>query len=136
MGYAKLEVNFKVKRNEDRRIGGTRRHGDIGDPLLRENGPAAQGARGANGYREYPEAVLERLNVIVLGQSLGFTLETMRNIMALEGERLKDGLLQGLSSRLDEIDKMMQTLQAQRAGLLEAEERLRASWARNECAKY
>jgi DNA-binding transcriptional MerR regulator len=93
-------------------------------------------ARGANGYREYPEAVLERLNVIVLGQSLGFTLETMRNIMALEGERLKDGLLQGLSSRLDEIDKMMQTLQAQRAGLLEAEERLRASWARNECAKY
>jgi DNA-binding transcriptional MerR regulator len=89
--------------------------------------------RGANGYREYGEGTLEQLHVIDIGQSLGFTLDAIRAVLALEGDALKDGLMQNMAARLVEIDKMMMTLQEQRASLLATEQKLRESWAKNEC---
>lgn len=89
--------------------------------------------RGANGYREYGDATLEQLHVIDIGQSLGFTLDAIRAVLALEGDALKEGLLQNLSARLVEIDKMALALQAQRTSLMETERKLRESWARDEC---
>jgi DNA-binding transcriptional MerR regulator len=91
--------------------------------------------RGANGYREYGDATLEQLHVIDIGQSLGFTLDAIRAVLALEGDALKDGLMQNLATRLVEIDKMMLTLQAQRVSLLETERKLRESWAKDACPK-
>jgi DNA-binding transcriptional MerR regulator len=89
--------------------------------------------RGANGYREYGDATLEQLHVIDIGQSLGFTLDAIRAVLALEGDALKEGLLQNLSARLVEIDRMALALQAQRTSLMETERKLRESWARDEC---
>jgi DNA-binding transcriptional MerR regulator len=91
--------------------------------------------RGANGYREYGEGTLEQLHVIDIGQSLGFTLDAIRAVLALEGAALQDGLMQNLAARLVEIDKMMLTLQAQRASLLETERKLRDSWTKDACPK-
>lgn len=89
--------------------------------------------RRSNGYREYDENTLEQLHVIDIGQSLGFTLDAIRAVLALEGKALHDGLLQNLAERLVEIDKMALALQAQRASLMETERKLRESWAKDEC---
>jgi DNA-binding transcriptional MerR regulator len=89
--------------------------------------------RGSNGYREYDEVTLEQLHVIDIGQSLGFTLDAIRAVLALEGKALQDGLIESLDARLVEIDKMMLALQAQRASLLETEQKLRQSWVMRPC---
>lgn len=89
--------------------------------------------RGVNGYREYGDGTLEQLHVIDIGQSLGFTLDAIRAVLALEGDALKEGLLQNLSARLVEIDKMALALQAQRVSLMETERKLRESWAKDAC---
>ena len=89
--------------------------------------------RGANGYREYGDATLEQLHVIDIGQSLGFTLDAIRAVLALEGDALREGLMQNLAARLVEIDKMALALQAQRTSLMETERKLRESWARDAC---
>ncbi|WP_353400371.1 MerR family transcriptional regulator [Duganella hordei] len=57
-------------------------------------------ARGANGYRVYAESALERLHLIHIGQNLGFTLDAIRAVMALEGAALQDGLMQNFDTRL------------------------------------
>ena len=93
--------------------------------------PKAQ--RGANGYRAYQDGVLDRLDVIQLGQSLGFSLEAIRSVMALEGEALKDALVENLDARLREIDRLRAVLDTQRHTLLETKDRLQATWARGEC---
>ena len=90
-------------------------------------------ARGANGYRAYEESALERLHLIQVGQSLGFTLDAIRAVVALEGVALQDGLMQNFDARLSEIDRMMQSLHTQRESLLEARRKMEQAWANNEC---
>lgn len=89
--------------------------------------------RGANGYRAYGDSALERINLIQIGQKLGFTLEAIRAVMALEGEALHEGLMKNLDARLQDIDRMMQTLAEQRASLLETKAQVQATWERGEC---
>ncbi len=89
--------------------------------------------RGVNGYREYGDAALERINLIQIGQQLGFTLDAMRAVMALEGEALHDGLMKSLDARLADIDGMMATLAQQRASLLETRRQIQATHERGEC---
>ncbi|MNG83070.1 MerR family DNA-binding transcriptional regulator [Serratia plymuthica] len=91
-----------------------------------QQGLLPKAVRGANGYRLYGQASLERLHLIQLGQSLGFTLETMGNLLALEGVGVayEDSLTQNIEARLAEIDRVMATLSAQRESLLEAKRKL------------
>ena len=93
--------------------------------------PKAQ--RGANGYRDYQDGALERLDLIQLGQNLGFSLEAIRTVVALHGDALKDALLGKLEARLEEIDRLSAILAAQRSSVLEAKERVRAAVASGEC---
>jgi len=80
--------------------------------------PAA--ARGSNGYRAYSAAALEHLRLIGFGQRLGFSLDAIRGVLALEGDALHDAMTARFDTRLAEIDNLMQVLQLQRAALLEA----------------
>lgn len=91
--------------------------------------------RGANGYRWYGESALERINLIQIGQQLGFTLEAIRAVMALEGDALHEGLMKNLDARLQDIDRMMQTLAGQRASLLETRARVQATKERGQCPR-
>jgi DNA-binding transcriptional MerR regulator len=93
--------------------------------------PKAQ--RGANGYRVYQDNALERLDLIQLGQKLGFSLEAIRSVVALQGDALKDALLGQLEARLDEIDRLRAILDAQRSAVAGARERVLAALARGEC---
>jgi DNA-binding transcriptional MerR regulator len=93
--------------------------------------PKAQ--RGANGYRVYQDQALERLDLIQLGQKLGFSLDTIRSIAALQGAALKDALLGQLDARLDEIDRLRTILDEQRSSVASAKERVLGALARGEC---
>jgi len=90
--------------------------------------PAAQ--RGGNGYRTYSNDAIERLRLIQMAQSLGFSLDALRAVFAsAEGFR-KDELMRNLEGRLIEIDKLMSTLRSQRRELRDLRETLRRSWSR------
>ena len=101
--------------------------------------------RGANGYRVYQDNALERLDLIQLGQKLGFSLETIRSIAALHGAALKDALLGQLDARLQEIDRLRDILDEQYRSVLGAREgvlraldsgecRVQAAWTTDSCS--
>ena len=96
--------------------------------------PKAQ--RGANGYRVYQDSALERLDLVQLGQNLGFSLDAIRTVVGLQGDAFKDALLGKLEARLEEIDRLRAILDVQRGSVVEARERVRAAAARGECLKY
>jgi DNA-binding transcriptional MerR regulator len=91
--------------------------------------------RGSNGYREYGEATLDQLHVIEVARNLGFTLESIRAVLKLEGDALEDGLMHALDALLAENDKAMRALKAQRASLLEIARRLRESELTQACIR-
>jgi DNA-binding transcriptional MerR regulator len=93
--------------------------------------PKAQ--RGANGYRVYQDGALDRLDLIQLGQKLGFSLDAIRSVVALQGDALKDALLGTLEARLEEIDRLSAILADQRSSVTAAKERVLAALARGEC---
>jgi DNA-binding transcriptional MerR regulator len=93
--------------------------------------PKAQ--RGANGYRVYQDGALDRLDLIQLGQKLGFSLDAIRSVVALQGDALKDALLGTLEARLQEIDRLSAILADQRSSVTAAKERVLAALARGEC---
>jgi DNA-binding transcriptional MerR regulator len=81
----------------------------------------------------YEDAALERLELIQLGQNLGFSLEAIRSIAALQGAALKDALLGQLDARLEEIDRLRAILDEQRSSVAGAKERVLGALARGEC---
>ena len=134
MRYPKLEVNFKVKHKM--KIGELAQRSGVPASTIRYYEreallPKAQ--RGANGYRAYEDGVLERLDLIQLGQSLGFPLETIRSMLTLQGDAFKDALAEHLTARLGEIDRLSAVLDKQRSALLEARRQLHAAGMQGAC---
>ena len=124
MRYPKLEVNFKVM--HQMKIGELAERSGIPASTIRyyeKEGLLPKAQRGANGYRVYQDNALERLDLIQLGQKLGFSLDAIRSIAALHGAALKDALLGQLDALLDE----------QRVSVAGAKERVLAALARGEC---
>ena len=89
--------------------------------------------RGANGYRDYSEAAVERLRRIQMAQSLGFSLDAIRSVFASHEELSKDDLLRKLDDRLQEIEQLMDTLREQQQHLVALRTTLRETWAEGEC---
>ena len=91
--------------------------------------------RGANGYRQYGEDALHRLQIIQIGQRLGFGLDQMREIFAASDDGLcHERILSGLDDRLTQIDRLAADLARQRAETLALREQLRADWGAGRCA--
>jgi DNA-binding transcriptional MerR regulator len=134
MRYPKLEVNFKVK--HQMKIGELAERTGIPASTIRyyeKEGLLPKAQRGANGYRAYQDNALERLDLVQLGQKLGFSLDAIRTVVTLHGDALKDALLGKLEARLEEIDRLRTILDAQRHSVAEARERVLAALARGEC---
>ena len=134
MRYPKLEVNFKVKRKM--KIGELAERSGVPASTIRyyeKEGLLPKAQRGANGYRDYQDGALERLDLIQLGQNLGFSLDAIRTVAGLHGDALKDALLGKLEARLEEIDRLSAILAAQRSSVLDAKERVQAAVASGEC---
>ncbi|CAI1536134.1 MerR family transcriptional regulator [Serratia marcescens] len=47
--------------------------------------------RGVNGYRVYGDSALERLHLIQIGQNLGFSLQAIQRVLALQGALMRMG---------------------------------------------
>jgi len=149
MRYPKLEANFKVKPPMHMKIGELAERTGIPASTIRyyeKEGLLPKVQRGANGYRVYQANALERLDLIQLGQKLGFSLDTIRSVAALHGAALKDALVEQLDARLHEIDRLRAILDEQRgavagaresvlASLADGECRVQAAWATDECFK-
>src|ERR1700741_2445148 len=81
----------------------------------------------------YSNDAIERIRLIQIAQSLGFSLDSLRAVFAgTEGFR-KDELMRNLDARLVEIDKLASTLRSQRRELRDLRETLRRSWAAGDC---
>lgn len=89
--------------------------------------------RGANGYRDYADAAIERLRRIQMAQSLGFSLDAIRSVFASNEELSKDDLLSKLDGRLKEIEQLMDTLREQHQHLGSLRSTLQETWAEGEC---
>ena len=77
---------------------------------------ASHGRRGLR--RLFDAAVLERLTLITLGRSAGFTLDELARMFALGGPPRFDR--QKLSAKADELDKTIRKLTKMRDGLRHA----------------
>lgn len=90
---------------------------------------------GENGYRNYSNKAIERLRVIQVAQSLGFSLDALRAVFANAEGFSKDELLRNLDARLVEIDALMLAMRAQRKELLGIRETLSSNWAAGNCVE-
>ena len=90
-------------------------------------------SRGPNGYRIYDEDTLQRLLMIQLAQRLGFSLESLRDVLSWDSEVPQALIRERLAQRLSEIDAMQARLEAQRAEVRALSEKLEAEWAAGRC---
>jgi MerR family copper efflux transcriptional regulator len=131
-----LRLKLTLRSSDKMKIGELAQRAGISASAIRyyeQAGLMPQAERGANGYRIYGEPALERINLIQIGQKLGFTLEAILAVTKLEGPALIDGLLKNLDARLQDIEQMMQTLAEQRASLERTKQDVEAAWAKGEC---
>ncbi len=89
--------------------------------------------RGANGYRSYSDGDVERLQMIQIGQRLGFSLEALRNVIGPDTGLAHALVRDLLAARLKEIDAMQAQLAAQRNTILALREQLESEWAAGRC---
>ena len=75
--------------------------------------------RRASGYRDYGPGVVERLRFIRRAKDLGFTLEEIRELLALSTDRERGvkSVKQRAEARLGEIEQRIRELQRVKRGL-------------------
>lgn len=66
----------------------------------------------SNGYKNYPERLVEDLKLIVLAKDLGFTLKEIKSLISLlhKGQLGRDNLNLALQKKISEIDEKMSAL--------------------------
>lgn len=80
-------------------------------------GLLAPSRRLASGYRRYTSLELARLRFIRRAQALGFTLNEVRDLLALSAKRDVARVKRSAQSKLEDVDKKILALQKIREGL-------------------
>jgi DNA-binding transcriptional MerR regulator len=75
--------------------------------------------RGLNGYRQYSRGTRQLLEMIVVAQQAGFSLDEIRNLLPPHGEAdwSRDRLLAALTGKMMDIEALQQRLTATHSGL-------------------
>ncbi|KJC47069.1 hypothetical protein UP09_10550 [Bradyrhizobium sp. LTSP885] len=75
--------------------------------------------RGLNGYRQYSRGTRQLLEMIVVAQQAGFSLDEIRNLLPPHGEAdwSRDNLLAALKGKMIDIETLQQRLSATHSGL-------------------
>jgi MerR family transcriptional regulator, copper efflux regulator len=132
----KLQVNLKVK-GHPVKIGELAAQLGIKPSAIRfyeASGLLPESRRMLNGYRDYGPEAVKRLQLILLAQRLGFSLESLRPVLrAGQTELPQAQVLAGIQARRDEIAKLRADLAAQDRELQRLEADCHAQWARSEC---
>lgn len=77
----------------------------------------APAGRLASGYRRYGEDELKRLRFIRRAKALGFTLDEIRDLLSLSGERNVAKVKRAAEAKLADIEQRVAELQRIRRGL-------------------
>ena len=128
LDYTKIQVNLKVKHNM--KIGELSQRAGLAASAIRyyeEQGLLAPAGRGQNGYREYTDSALERLQAVRGAQALGFTLETIRGFFGGDGVCHKTHTLAQIALRMREVEQEQAALDAQREQLFALQAMLQRS---------
>jgi MerR family transcriptional regulator, copper efflux regulator len=80
-------------------------------------GLLAPSRRLASGYRRYTALELSRLRFIRRAQALGFTLEEVRDLLALSAKRDVARVKRSAQSKLEDVDEKIAALKKVREGL-------------------
>ena len=91
--------------------------------------------RRPSGYREYDQSAIARLRFIRRAKDLGFTLEEIRELLALSADRHGgvEGVRERAAARLQAIDERIAELQRVRDGLAELVEACPGHGAPEDC---
>ncbi|WP_448098210.1 heavy metal-responsive transcriptional regulator [Luteibacter yeojuensis] len=91
--------------------------------------------RRPSGYREYDQSAVSRLRFIRRAKDLGFTLEEIRELLALSADRHGgvEGVRERAAARLHAIDERIAELQRVRDGLAELVEACPGHGAPEDC---
>jgi DNA-binding transcriptional MerR regulator len=84
--------------------------------------------RSANGYRRYPQQVLQTLQIIQCAQQAGFSLEELKNLLPdnVTGAFKHDELMVSLQRKIGQIEAMQLHLAQSKAQLLGLIENIQA----------
>jgi len=81
------------------------------------NGLLAPAARLASGYRRYGPAEYQRLRFIRRAKALGFSLDDIRQLLALSDQRNVAKVKRAAQTKLDDIEQRIAELERIRSGL-------------------
>lgn len=77
-------------------------------------------SRGANGYRDFGEAAVQRMQLVLAGRDAGFSLQDMRTRMAHWADMDDAERRELLTEQLDVIERRREELERSRATILHA----------------
>lgn len=103
-------------------IGGVARASGVGIDTVRfyeREGLLPKPQRRASGYRDYAPATVQRLCFIRRAKELGFSLDEIRELLALSSDRERGvrGVKQRAESRLAEVERRIRELKRIQRGL-------------------
>lgn len=103
-------------------IGALARAAGVGVDTVRfyeREGLLPQPARRASGYRQYTAATVQRLRFIRRAKELGFSLDEIRDLLALSADRERgvSGVRQRAEARAAEVERRIRELRRMQRGL-------------------
>ncbi len=101
-------------------IGQLAKRAGVGVDTIRyyeRDGLLAPAGRRASGYRRYGELELRRLRFIRRAKTLGFSLDEIRALLALSGERNVTKIKRAAQQRLHDVEQRIAELERVRDGL-------------------
>jgi MerR family transcriptional regulator, copper efflux regulator len=84
-------------------------------------------ARGDNNYRQYTDEAIEKLNFIIRGKKLGFTLKEIKKIIAEWDSVSPEQAANFIQSKVQQIEEKILQLQQFKTYLLEKKAKLEVS---------
>ncbi|MGY4476092.1 MerR family transcriptional regulator [Bradyrhizobium sp. USDA 3364] len=91
--------------------------------------------RGLNGYRQYAQGTRQILEIIVMAQQAGFSLDEIRNLVPPQGKGdwNRDALVAALKAKVIEVEALRRRLAETQAGLEAVIARIEASPPGGDC---
>jgi MerR family transcriptional regulator, copper efflux regulator len=129
---------METKIDQHATIGTVARQASVGIDTIRyyeREGLLPAPRRRASGYRDYGPDVVGRLRFIRRAKDLGFTLEDIRELLALsdDHERGVKSVKQRAEARLDEVERRIRELQRMKRGLRQLVEACPGRGAPEQC---
>ena len=123
-----------AKNVERLRIGQVSRQTDVAVGALRyyEKLGLLKAIRGENGYRYYPHSAVQQVHFIKKAQSLGFSLEDVRQILTVHHQgNIPCNLVQSLlQEKIEQLETQIQEMQLFKNGLIQYQNRWASSQPR------